>query len=639
MKRLLSIFGISIVFFSFCASCYTAEKNWTVMIYLAADNDLESYAITDFLEISKIGSDDKVNLLVQFDRIEGYNADYGNWTICHRFYVTAGMLPSEFNGLSDWGDGKGGREVDMGAATTLTDFINWGVTNYPAKRYVVILWNHGGGWKTLADEGKPVLPFKAVCWDNTSSGDALTTKEVRQAIESTGCYIHLIGFDACLMGMLEVATEISALGEVMVASEENEPTSGWNFTGFLDALKNLPSMSASQLGSSIVESYIGYGDKGATLAAIDLKKIEGFNEVLDTFVEKLLDFDNEWFNIYLARQSTQSFNDTEFIDLYDFLYNLSLTTSNPLVQKYLQDVVDLYSSLVINNYMADGYNAYGLSIYFPSYGQAIDSSYNIDVILFAGQTRWKDFLTAFVSADLFSNFTQVYGEDFSSGLPANWSVIDGYDDGKTWEVKYTQPRGFIASTFLSPPYMMVDSDAAGSVDMDEQLISPSYDFSQYSRVYLRFNHLFWAYTDEKGDVDIRFDGGTWQNLKRYEKRNYEGTVVIDISAVAGGRDHLQVRWHYYEANYDWFWAIDNVEFLVCVSEPLGVGDINSDGRIDISDVILCLRMAVGLNITVKGQEYTVPYTAELFELADLNEDRDVDISDVILTLRKSVGLN
>ncbi len=71
----------------------------------------------------------------------------------------------------------------------------------------------------------------------------------------------------------------------------------------------------------------------------------------------------------------------------------------------------------------------------------------------------------------------------------------------------------------------------------------------------------------------------------------------------------------------------------------GAGDINQDGAVDVTDVILCLRMAVGLDIVIDGVTYPPPsYNATLKTRADMNGDNLVDVSDVILTLRKAVGL-
>jgi|LSQX01.3.fsa_nt_gb hypothetical protein len=69
------------------------------------------------------------------------------------------------------------------------------------------------------------------------------------------------------------------------------------------------------------------------------------------------------------------------------------------------------------------------------------------------------------------------------------------------------------------------------------------------------------------------------------------------------------------------------------------GDINQKGGVDIADVLLCLRMATKLDITVGGISYLAPYNSTLNNLADMNNDGDVDIADAILILRKSLGLN
>ena len=63
--------------------------------------------------------------------------------------------------------------------------------------------------------------------------------------------------------------------------------------------------------------------------------------------------------------------------------------------------------------------------------------------------------------------------------------------------------------------------------------------------------------------------------------------------------------------------------------PVILGDINRDGRVDISDVIFDLRCALGLSIE--------PY--QCLPCADINGDGKVDISDVILTLRMALGLD
>jgi len=148
-------------------------KSWTFLVYLDADNNLEAAGIDDFNEMEQVGSTDDVNIVVQMDRISGYDTSNGDWTTCRRYYVDQDSDPAVINStmVEDLG------EVNMGDGQTLRQFIEWGVANYPAAQYAIVLWNHGGGWKTL-EARKP----KACCWDDTDGYDCLYTKEFGQAI-------------------------------------------------------------------------------------------------------------------------------------------------------------------------------------------------------------------------------------------------------------------------------------------------------------------------------------------------------------------------------------------------------------------------------------------------------------------------
>lgn len=617
MKKLFLIFIL------FTSLSFSSAK-WTIMVYLDGDNDLESWAIKDFLEMSKIGSDENINIVVQFDRISGDNSSFGNWSICHRFYITQEMTPEESNAIPDWGDGKGGREVNMGDPQTLTDFIYWAKTNYPAEKYALILWNHGNGWRNLYQPlGKEKPPVKEVCWDDTD-GDYLSVKEVRQAIENAGG-VDLIGFDACLMGMIEVAYEMKGLADVFVASEETEPATGWDYETILSNLRKNPLSTAYQLGEIIVNSY-----SDDTLSAVDLRKIENLKNSLDSAVNLIMS-NNLYLDVYLARSETKTFDEPFYADLYDFFEKLSENTDNETLITEIQQFKDVFNQTVFaDNDLSD--NAYGLSIYFPDYGGTVSSDYNGSTISFPGESHWDEFLNAFVNAELFSDFTLLFSQDFSSGLPENWTVIDGYSDGKTW----TDTNPGNRSLDLTSPFMIVDSDWAGNTDMDEQLITPLLDFSGYPTVYLEFSTVFWYWENEIADVDVKVGDEPWQNVKRFQREDKDGKVVLNLSSIAGGKNNVQIRWHYYDANWDWLWAVDDVKIWGKEAEK---GDINADGEIDITDVILCMRMAVGLPVTISGQTYNSPYPEWLIELADMNSDGEVDITDVILILRKAVGLD
>ncbi len=147
-------------------------------------------------------------------------------------------------------------------------------------------------------------------------------------------------------------------------------------------------------------------------------------------------------------------------------------------------------------------------------------------------------------------------ETFASGIPSSWTIVDGGETTDTW---YWEP---LWSSFSG--YLIVDSDWAGSVDMDEIIESPAMDASGAFELTLEFDQYFNAYTfnsyNEIGDVDV-WDGTQWVNVLR-QQSDIGATLApnhqtIDVSAYANA--DFKVRFHYYDANYDFYWLVDNVK--------------------------------------------------------------------------------
>ena len=174
---------------------------WTVMVYLAADNNLEAAGLTDLNEMEQAGSTDEVNILVELDRAHGYSTADGDWTGARRYRVEAD---------DDW-DTIGSPvavdlgEVDSGAPETFIDFIAWGVENYPAEKYAFIIWNHGWSWTMTSGAGR-----KGIASDDHSGSDLTVAGGEYEAILSAardmmGDKLALVGMDACLMASWEIA--------------------------------------------------------------------------------------------------------------------------------------------------------------------------------------------------------------------------------------------------------------------------------------------------------------------------------------------------------------------------------------------------------------------------------------------------
>ena len=117
-------------------------RDWTVMVFLNAKNDLEPFDFHNFGQMAQVGSTDKVNVVVEFGRPQrNHTEQYGGWSKTLRYRVTNGMLPTEDLALEDLG------KVNMGDGEALGDFVTWARTNYAAKRTMLVIWDHGQGWR------------------------------------------------------------------------------------------------------------------------------------------------------------------------------------------------------------------------------------------------------------------------------------------------------------------------------------------------------------------------------------------------------------------------------------------------------------------------------------------------------------
>jgi hypothetical protein len=144
MKRVLVLFIILTVLLAapFLTQWSRAQDiQWTIMVYMAADNNLEDMSVHDFEEMSQVGSTESVKIVVQYDRKPGEPDENPDWTTTKRFLVQEGDQPIPINQIEDIG------EAAMDDPNTLIDFANWAMGGFPADHYFLILWDHGLSWQ------------------------------------------------------------------------------------------------------------------------------------------------------------------------------------------------------------------------------------------------------------------------------------------------------------------------------------------------------------------------------------------------------------------------------------------------------------------------------------------------------------
>ena len=369
-----------------------ATDEWTYMVYLDGDNNLEGAAIDDFMEMSSVGSTSDVNIVVQFDRIPGYVSSYGDWTDCKRFHVTSGMTPTAANALIDLG------ECNMGDPNTLRDFVEWTMTEFPADNYALILWNHGDGWKSINDwvpwaddikDAKDAGSSRGICVDITNN-DYLSLQETEVAL--TGKYVQLLGYDACLMHMVEVVYQVRTNAGVSVGSEEVEPWDGWPYDTILADLTVTPTMNEDALGTVIVDRYMdSYGYTGSeTQSAVDNLELPNLVAAVDNLAQALINEINAGHvaDVQQARNAAEEIYYNYYIDLYNFAQKIQ--TDVPGAAAQAQAVMNEVSGSMYEAHGTSVPNDHGLSIYFPREEGDYLASY--DNTAFASDTQWDEFL-------------------------------------------------------------------------------------------------------------------------------------------------------------------------------------------------------------------------------------------------------
>ena len=242
---------------------YNKNDTWLIYWYLCG-TDLESgygSASRDFAELVQAKLPPNVKVLVQTGgTVEWQNEVVPDGQVARFLYDNEDLKLLET--LPD---------VDMGAESTLEDFLRYGKENFQADHRVFVFWDHGGG------------SVAGICFDERT-GNSLSLNDLNQAFgavfeaSADNPPFELIGFDACLMATYDTAKSLQGFAKFMVGSEEVEPGNGWQYDGWVGALANNPAMGGASLGKAICDSYMQgcqnyQTDGAATLSLIDMSKI------------------------------------------------------------------------------------------------------------------------------------------------------------------------------------------------------------------------------------------------------------------------------------------------------------------------------------------------------------------------------
>lgn len=359
------------------------KPKWTVLLYGAADNNLQSAMIGNVTDLETVGSDEYTNLVTQFD--------FGDQ--CNRYLLQKATNP-EAGQISTAPMEQLG-PVNMSDPQTLKDFIVWGQKTFPAENYMVIISDHGNGWQ-------------GACEDDSHNG-WLTMPQIREAFEGakaeTGQKVGIIGFDACLMASAEVAHELKDVCDFQVSSEETEGAAGWPYSRIAnpELLKNVQQMHLMKinveprdLAVQCVKDAQGTQEILPTMTAIDSAKVGDVTAAIDNLAKAIVATDTDPAVLSSIVSDTQSF--TDYKDAADFAIRLAADEKKLVADDNLKAaakaVVDAIGNAVIAEEHSDSYpNAKGLTLEISNWG-ARDG---YDKLKFAQDTQWPAALAKLAS--------------------------------------------------------------------------------------------------------------------------------------------------------------------------------------------------------------------------------------------------
>jgi hypothetical protein len=413
-----------------------AKKPWTILVFAAADNNLRDFAPRNQKQMSIVGSNDTVNMLMHMDiRLSG------NKKMSRRYYIDKNNpTPVEMAEKT---------AMDSGDPATLISACRWAIEEFPAEKYMLVLWNHGTGIidpygrrqfdtnfmfhynaETNNFELDRTIGFidliealddRGICWDD-STGNYLTNQKLEQALNEIvtnqlkGQKFDIIAFDACLMSMLEVAEITKRYAKIQVSSQEVEPGPGWKYDEAL-SIFNTPNPDKKDVAINIVNAFAkAYKPNGNhpgfidyTQSALDLAAIEDLeknvNELADILVralesEKALVYKNI-IGTSRAKKNLTHFNEPTYVDLHHLYINLlknlreqfkSFDLLNMQLLRCLETGLVLIKKAVIHSVSGSNLpHARGISIFFPE--KRIHPSYK--KANFA-KNNWINFLSKYV---------------------------------------------------------------------------------------------------------------------------------------------------------------------------------------------------------------------------------------------------
>lgn len=536
---------------------------YTIMVYMCG-TDLESnygMATSDLNEMLHADISDNVNIIIE----TGGTKQWQNTVISSK---TNQIYQVKNEGIVRLQSDIGKKAMTKGS--TLTEFINYCETNFPANRYALIMWDHGGG--SASGYG----------YDELFSSGSMTLDVFNDALRNAGCVFDFIGFDACLMATLETALVAEQYADYFIASEETEPGTGWYYTGWLTALSENTSMDTVAIGKKIIDDFTvasrqQSSSNQTTLSIVDLAELAGtvpetFNSFAASTME-LIESDN-YAVVSNARSRAKEFSSgINQIDLIHFAENMGTDESEALADA-------LRSCVKYNRVSPSLANANGISIYFPYdrlssmntmvniYDEiGMDETYTACIRSFASMASGGQLVSSSTGSPLDSLFGDMTGSGNTADMLS--SLLSSALSGSYGSGSYSSGTGsYSGGSSYADLLSMLAGSSSGYSWLDSGRMMQSQEY--YAEHSLDASRL--VVTDKDGAKVLQLTDDEWKLIQEVELNVYadDGEGFIDL-----GLDNT----YYFDDDLDLVMDYDNTWIAIngqVVNYTMQSHDIDGD---------------------------------------------------------------
>ncbi len=371
------------------------QDNWTILVYMAADSNLADQAYQDIVEMQQAHIDNDINVIVQLDprQIEGKFPD----SQARRYKISHSNLNRINSPIIEYlGD------IDSGDYLNLVDFVNWGISKYPARYYSLIIWSHGDGWTRNTD-----LNSRAICPDETHI--SIASGDFKKAFEMFKEKMNLLIVDACLMHTLEVLAEIYHRTDYVLGSQTLIPYEGFPYGEILESWNSNQTIAHIALRS--LELFVDSHLPGGSQNPRDFERRISGSVMKSSQYPDLLNNLKVFVTNYLANQRKENADQareacygfhigkTE-VDIKEFLTHLRDTFNDPgekLVYHIDNLLISLEKTFIGQKTINLPDNTGTASVWFPTDKDSFQGSKELyGGLNFPDKTNWIDFLETLI---------------------------------------------------------------------------------------------------------------------------------------------------------------------------------------------------------------------------------------------------